>query len=174
MSNVFWTALCSALMFISRHFSRQWHWDGSRIESPCKHQRTCLSILLLCAGRFSVSPGTYFIHSAGKIPHLEMSFRSLQVVIQFAWMNVQAMNYHRAAQSFSQMGRTEVGRRLLAFYWMKHVNFVFGPRIYPIGSIVIIHVNPSVCPSIGPSVFKYLGNRSLEFLKLCIKSGSLK
>ena len=37
---------------------------------------------------------------------------------------------------------------------------IFGPRVYPIGSIVIAFVSPSV---VRPSVFKYLGNRSLVF-----------
>ena len=35
----------------------------------------------------------------------------------------------------------------------------FGPRVYPLGSIVIALVRPSV----RPSVFKYLRDRSLVF-----------
>ena len=46
----------------------------------------------------------------------------------------------------------------------------FGPRVYPMGSIVIALVRPSV----GQSVLKYLRDRSLVFLKLCIKLGVSK
>ena len=41
----------------------------------------------------------------------------------------------------------------------------FGPRVYPLGSIVIALVRLSVCPSVCPSVFKYLKDRSLVFSK---------
>ena len=39
----------------------------------------------------------------------------------------------------------------------------FGPRVYPLGSIVIALVRLSVRPSVRLSVFKYLGDRSLVF-----------
>ena len=37
------------------------------------------------------------------------------------------------------------------------------PRVYPMGSMVIALVSPSVGPLVRPSVFKYLGDRSLVF-----------
>ena len=40
----------------------------------------------------------------------------------------------------------------------------FGSRVYLMGCIVIaLLVRPLVCWSVGPSVFKYIGNCSLEF-----------
>ena len=39
------------------------------------------------------------------------------------------------------------------------ISIYFGPRVYPMGSIVIALVRPSV----SPSVFKYLGDRSFNF-----------
>ena len=42
----------------------------------------------------------------------------------------------------------------------------FGPRVYPIGSIVITIVRPLVRPSVRPSVLKYLRNRSLDFSEI--------
>ena len=46
----------------------------------------------------------------------------------------------------------------------------FGPRVYPLGSIVIALVPPSV----SLSVFKYLRDRSLVFLVFCMKLGHHK
>ena len=41
----------------------------------------------------------------------------------------------------------------------------FGPRVYPMGSMVIALVRPSVVHpwSVRPSIFKYLRDRSLFF-----------
>ena len=44
-----------------------------------------------------------------------------------------------------------------------HLTSYFGPRVYPLGSLVIALVRPSVCQSVCPSVFEYLGDRSLVF-----------
>ena len=43
-----------------------------------------------------------------------------------------------------------------------------GPLVYPMGSIVIALVSLSV----GPSVFKCLGNRSLDFSEILHELGS--
>ena len=39
----------------------------------------------------------------------------------------------------------------------------FGPRVYPMGFIVITLVSPLVCLSVHPSVFEYLGDHTLFF-----------
>ena len=49
------------------------------------------------------------------------------------------------------------------------INDVF--IVYPLGSIVIALLRPSVRLSVRPSVFKYLRDRSLVFLKLCMNLG---
>ena len=50
--------------------------------------------------------------------------------------------------------------------YLKLFDIFFGPRVYPLGSIVIALVRLSV--------FKYLRDRSLFFLKLCMKLGVIK
>ena len=50
--------------------------------------------------------------------------------------------------------------------WKADGRTYFGPRVYPRGSYVITHVRPwSVSPSVRPSVFKYLRDRSKDFSK---------
>ena len=41
--------------------------------------------------------------------------------------------------------------------------FHFGPRVYPMGSMVIALVSLLVRPLVRPSIFQYLRNRSLVF-----------
>ena len=43
------------------------------------------------------------------------------------------------------------------------LRFNFGPQVYPMGSIVIALVSPSIGQSVRSSVFKYLRDRSLVF-----------
>ena len=44
-----------------------------------------------------------------------------------------------------------------------HSKLHFEPRVYPRESYVITQVRPSVGPSVRPSVFKYLRDRSKDF-----------
>ena len=45
-------------------------------------------------------------------------------------------------------------------------SIIFGPRVYPLGSLVIALVRPSVRVCVRVSVFKYLRDRSLVFSEI--------
>ena len=56
---------------------------------------------------------------------------------------------------------------VIAVFSTVHALSNIGPRVYPVGSIVIVFV----CLSSRRSVFRYLGDHSLIFLKYCMKLG---